>query len=246
MANDTTFQAGSYLARFWGRQDLFATTLLVMFLDSVAADAGPEGAALEWRPETIEIEIRESSGVDLDPGSFERLMTAIVILTTDSFFTSPGDFARACVVLSGDRVEGAELALPTCEDAAWGLTEGLLINPPDGQNEKPFSAEITALIGALLTDEGIQHPPDILRIGTRDPQLGNRASYDFSDDPEMFSAIAHFEDDKTSAITSLVAGRTRALLEQLRELPLRHGDSKTIADRLLARLPAAVAPLSLS
>lgn len=233
------------LAAFWARRDLFATTLLILFLDTFGnfddEKNDEEAAPLDWSPETVEMEIRETTGVDIDPNSFERLMTAIAIRTTDNFFQHAGDFARACVVLSGDRVEGAELVFPDCADAAWGMTEGLLLHPPANNDSEPFSAEIAAFIGVCLDDEGILHPPDVLRIGLRSTKLADRARYEFSDDPEMFSAIYKFEDDKTSTINNTITGRTVALLHQLRELPLQNGQVD-FAEKMLARLPQ-VAPL---
>jgi hypothetical protein len=45
------------------------------------------------------------------------------------------------------------------------MTEALLIQPPDDDDENPFSEDIVAYIGQVLNQEGIISPPDILKGG---------------------------------------------------------------------------------
>ena len=231
------------LARFWRDPSMFGTTLLIMFLDVYTDDDdktqqdGPK--CLRWQPETVEMEIRQDFGVDIPDAAFDRLMTALSILTTNSFFRSPSDFARACVVLSGHRVNPNTMILPDCADIAWGMTEGLFIssfvNPPDRQ--EPFSTEIAAFVGACVEDEGMLNPPDVLRMGLRNNKIADNALYSYSDDPELFSAIQGVEEGKTNDINHLVKGRMRALLLQLKELPVAAGAAARVAEKLLAGLP---------
>jgi hypothetical protein len=229
------------LATFWRDPQMFGFNLLVLFMDVYGAEG------LNWMPETIEMEIRDDSGVDLPEANFDKLLTAISLLVTDNFFVSPTDFTRACVVLSGHVVNPGSLILPDCADLAWGLTEGMMINPPDEDNEAPFSKEIVAYVGACLNDEGILNPPDILRIGLRDKDLADNARYSFSDDPEMMAAISGFEEDKTSSINSLVLNRLKDLFAQLQLLPLKNGQAVAVARKMMAGLahqPASGSPLN--
>lgn len=218
-------------SRFWQDPTLYGLSLLCLFLD----EFGTEG--LTWEPETIEMEVHSEFGVDLPAASFDRLMTAISILTSNSFFVSPPDFTRACVSLSGHAFNPESFILPDCADLAWGITEGLLISPPDDKQEAPFSREIIAYVGACLDDEGIITAPDVLRIGLRDRDVADQVRYNFSDDPEMFSAVQGMEADKTDAINQLVQGRLRGLLTQLRELPVADGRAAQLAAKLLSKLP---------
>ncbi len=191
----------------------------------------------EWHPATVQMEIEHTFGIDLPAASYDRLMTAISLLTTNSFFNSPVDYTRACVVLSGHEVTPQTLMLPDAADLAWGTTEALLISPPDDKDENPFVPEITAYIGMVLDSEGILNPPDILRIATRDNELVNRVNYEYSDDPEMFGAIHQMEGSKTDDINRVIRGRMIALAQQLQALPLRHGKLEELAQRMLANLP---------
>lgn len=231
-----TMKVGSRLGPHWARPDLFGITLLALYIDSFVINGEDDlDTVLNWDPATVEMEIWQDFGVDISGPAFDRLMTARGLLTSNSFFVSPTDFCRCCVVLSGDHVDGAELAIPECDDIAWGITEGLLINPPE--DDEPFSPEILALIGVSLDDEGILNPPDVLKIATRDSRMADRARYEFSDDVEMFSAINKFETDKTSSINAMIKARLRTLLGQLQSIPIADGRATDVAKRLLAKLP---------
>lgn len=219
----------------------FAYNLLAVLLDAYGTEA------LSWTPETIEMELRDDFNVDVPPGNFDRLMTAIGILTSDAFFTSPVDFARGCLSLAGTFIPANQLALPDSAEVAWGVTEALLIEPPPDEEEgskggNPFSEDITAMIGVLLDREGILTPPDVLRIATRDGDLAARVSYEWSDEPEVFSAIQKFEAEKTERVEGAVRARLSALLDQLQALRLTNGKAGVVEglrERMARRLPPA-------
>lgn len=219
---------------FWLNPEAFAFNLLAVFLDAYGTDG------LSWTPETIEMEIHDDVGVDLPAGNFDKLMTAITLLTSNSFFVSLPDFLRTCVSLTHIVTPHDSLILPDSEDLAWGITEALLIEPADPKAEKPFSDEIVGYIGETLDSEGILTPPDVLRIATRDPKLMERINFDFSDDPAMFAAIQVAEQAKTDSISRTVSVRLRAVVEQLQALPLAHG-KMAVVQKLLARMPATQA-----
>jgi hypothetical protein len=199
---------------------MFATTLVAMFLDAYGSEA------LSWEPLAIEIQIEEDNGLEIPRENFERLMAAIAILTTNSFFLSVVDFARLCVILSGNSVPSDILALPDSDDIAWGVTEALLLSPPETEN--PFNEEITAFMGKVLDAEGIITPPDVLRIATRDNKLVDRVQYDFSDDPVMFNAMFDMETSKTETINAIVTGRMLALVNQLSKAGLKNANTESM------------------
>lgn len=217
------------LSALWRNPEAFAFNLLVTFLDVFGMDA------VEWSPETIEMELRDELGVDPLPINFDKLLTAISLLTTNSFFVSLPDFMRDCTTLSGTFTSEGSMVMPDSEDIAWGITEALLISPPD--KEEKLNDEIIGFIIAVLDDEGIQNPPDILRIVNADRKFANQVDYQFSDDVTMFAAIQQTEKDRTDNINRTMQSRSRGLLEQLKSLPLKHGKSE-IAAKLLAKLTA--------
>lgn len=211
----------------WTSPETFASVLLTAFLDAFGTEA------LEWDPSTIAMEIEDEFNVDLPQTSFDKLMAAIQILTTDRFYKSLPDFITFCNVLDGDEYNPSTFDPADAEEVAWGITEALLISPPDENDPEPFSDEIRAYIGAVLDREGIINPPDILRIALRVARVAPSIQ-DFSDDPQMFNAVYDLETGKTEDINRTIVLRTQLLAAQLGALNLQNGNAKQVADTLLA------------
>jgi hypothetical protein len=196
--------------------DAFATTLVTMVHDTYGADA------YTWHPETLALELRDDYGVALPRASFDRLMAGLAIASGDEFFRSLPDFAQLCPVLSGEPYRPDLIDPPDAAECAWGITEALLLNPPDdGDDEGPFAPEIAAYVGRVLDREGIADAPDVLRIGRRDgppPAPGGAG------------------DDAAREIAALIRHNLARLLGQLAQLPLAHGDAAGLAGRLARNL----------
>ena len=211
--------------------DAFATTLLVLAVDAYGTELA------EWDPQTLRMELEDDFDIKLPPANFDRLMTAVAILTGDDFYKSAPDFIAFCNVLSGDLYDPRTWAPADAGEISWGITEAMIIEPPDEDDEEPFSPEILGYIGHVLDMEGIIQPPDILRLAVRnvaDVMSGVQAG--FSDDPEMFEAILGFEHDKVEDIDTYVRGRLQLLIQQLEGLPLSSGDAKGAVRALLSGL----------
>jgi hypothetical protein len=169
-------------AEAWTDPGSFATTLVTLFHDTYAPSAsGADEAgrprvieAYSWHPGTILLEVESDFGVELPRANFDRLMAGIHLITSDSFYRNLPDFVDLCVVLAGGLFDPAHLDLPDAGDVAWAITEALLLSPPDG--DEPFSEEILAFIGKVADQEGITNPPDVLRLGVRDPGLAARVA----------------------------------------------------------------------
>jgi hypothetical protein len=221
--------AKKQLSKAWTDEDSFATTMLMVLIDKYGTEA------LEWAPQTLVMEIEEDYGVDLPKPNVDRLMTAIDILTSDNFYNSLPDFINQCNILSGDTYDPRVWDPADAGEIAWGITEALLIEPPDG--EDPFSEEIRAYIGATLDVEGIIQPPDVLKIAIRDAEdLVGQISGEFSDDPAMFGAIYEFENAKTQDINQYVKSNLLKLANQLEQLPLRIGSTAGVVQKVFQTL----------
>ena len=209
----------------WRSKETFATVLLTMFLDRFGTEA------LEWDPATIALEIEEEFDVDLPQLSLDRLIVAIQILTTDRFFKRLPDFIAFCNVLDGDPFQPDTFDPADAEEVSWGITEALLISPPEDDDPEPLTDEIRSYIGAVLDSEGILNAPDILRVALRMVKVAP-AMKDFSDDPEMFSAIYDVEAGKTEDINQSIRFKTELLTEQLAALQLKNGSTQRVAEML--------------
>lgn len=209
----------------WTSRETFASVLLTMFLDRFGTEA------LTWDPTTITLEVEEEFDVDLPQLSFDKLMTAIKIMTTDRFYRSLPDFVAFCNVLGGDTYDPATFDPADAEEVAWGITEALLIYPPEDNQSEPFTDEIRAYIGAVLDSEGLINPPDILRIALRQSRVAPSVQ-DFSDDPAMFNAVYDFEEGKKQDINQSIRLKTKLLAAQLKALSLQNGAAESVVKML--------------
>lgn len=209
----------------WKSRETFGSVLLTMFLDRFGTEA------LTWDPTTIALEIEEEFDVELPQLSLDKLMAAIQILTTDRFYRSLPDFVNLCNILSGDTYRPDMWDPADAEEVAWGITEALLIYPPEDDDPEPFSDEIRAYIGAVLDSEGLVNPPDILRIALRQARV-SPSIQDFSDDPMMFNAVYDLEEGKRQDIEESIRLQTKLLAAQLRALNLKNGSAEQIAQML--------------
>jgi len=213
------------LQEAWTSRETFATVLLTLFLDRFGTEA------LEWDPATIVLELEEEFDIKLPQLAMDKLLTAIQILTTDRFFKSLPDFVAFCNVLGGDTFDPRTFDPADAEEVAWGITEAMLISPPDESDPEPFTDEIRAYIGAVLDQEGILNAPDILRIALRQARVAPSIE-DFSDDPDMFHAIYDVEQGKTEDINQTILLKTKLLAAQLAALQLKNGNTQQVAKLL--------------
>jgi hypothetical protein len=209
----------------WTSKDTFASVLLTLFLDRFGTEA------LTWDPTTITLEIEEEFGVDLPQLPLDKLLVGIQLLTTDRFYKSLPDFISFCNVLNGDTYRPDMWDPADAEEVAWGITEALLIYPPEDNDPEPFTDEIRAYIGATLDREGLINPPDILRIALRQARISPSIE-DFSDDPTMFNAVYDLEEGKRSDIENTIRMRTKMLAAQFRALKLKNGGVDKIVKML--------------
>jgi hypothetical protein len=209
----------------WTSQETFATVLLTLFLDRFGMEA------LEWDPATIALEIEAEFDVDLPQVPLDRLLTAIQIVTTDRFYKSLPDFIDFCNTLDGDEFNPGVFNPADAEEVAWGITEALLLSPPDENDPEPFTDEIRAYIGAALDSEGIINAPDVLKIALRRARISPSIE-DFSDDPEMFSAVYAVEDGKKEDINQSIKLRLSLLIAQLKALKLENGNTERVVAAL--------------
>ena len=211
--------------------DSFATTLLVILVDEYGTEC------FQWSPETIRLEIEEDFKLKLPQPNFDRLMAAINIITSDDFYQSLPDFVTYCNILAGDTFDPRAWDPADAAEIAWGITEVLLLSPPDAHDENPFSEEIVGYIGQALSQEGIITPPDVLKIAVRDKDPAMMVVSEYADDPEMFNSIYDLEQSKTGEINRLVKTGLQSLIQQLQPLPLRNGDAAGGVRQLLQTLP---------
>jgi hypothetical protein len=209
----------------WTSPETYGTVLLTLFLDKFGMEA------LEWEPATIALEIEEEFKVDLPQLSLDRLLVAIQILTTDRFYKNLPDFIAFCNTLDGEEFNPNTFDPADAEEVAWGITEALMLSPPDDDDREPFSDEIRSYIGAVLDKEGLINAPDVLQIALRRARISPSID-DFADDPEMFSAVYSLEEGKKEDINQAIKLKLQLLIAQLSALDLKNGNTAEVVAML--------------
>ena len=116
----------------------------------------------------------------------------------------------------------------------YSITEVMLLDPPEDANHA-FSDEIRHYMGAMLSEEGIVNPPDVLGIAVRDLALDDPLNVD-AHDPVMYEAFWSKQAEKGTEITEMLKRQLQELLEQLISLPLEHGDTDDLVGKLRQEL----------
>lgn len=214
---------------FTGRGS-YATTMVALLVDVYGTEC------FGWSPETLEMEINEDFDIKIPRANLDRLLCGINLITSDDFYQSLPDFINYCNILSGDTYDPRQWDPADSAEIAWGITEGLLLAPPEDDEEEPFAPDIVAYIGEVLNQEGIINPPDVLKIAVRDDDPAAFVAGEFSDDPEMFDAIYDFEAGKTAEINNAVMAGLQGLARQLDALQLRNGSTKGVVKEMLQSL----------
>ncbi len=194
----------------------FATTLLVVAWDRF----GPE--LTNWSPLGVRQNLDKTFSMKMPTKNFDRLMAAIGLVTTDEFYQRPDTFIRFCNILSGDGYDPRVWDPADADEMAWGITEAMLIHP--GEGDEPFTDEIRWYMGAVLEQEGIVNPPDVLRLALQD-QVRQNIPSEYADDPEMFSALWGSQNARSEEIREIVRGNLQELVRQLCTAPLVYGEA---------------------
>jgi len=219
------------LRQAWADPDSYATTLLALFIDKYVLhdDPAEKDKAWHWAPETIIAEVYSDYGVDISDHNINKLMAALTIVTTDLFFKDERCFVTLVNVLCGNGFRPAEFEPAEIAECAWGLTEGLILSPP--QEPEPFCAAIRRYLGHELKREGFLKPPDILRlaIGTDD---ANRVAASWHDEPGFAAELGRGQAQKNREVAEVIHDGLTELLGQLQALPLRNGNAKELAERV--------------
>lgn len=208
----------------WENPNSFATTLVTLLIDTFGTEAAT------WAPETISLEIRDEAYSVLPAINIDKLMAGIMLITSDEFYVSLPVFNELCIVLNGGYMPMHTTELASVEDCAWGITEALLLSPPEDPDS--FSADIKAYIGKALKNEGIIQAPPILGFAAGEKNLADKVNYDFSDDEDLFTDIWQAEKDKTNDIDKYIKQRLQSLLIQIVSLPLMNGSTKELTKKL--------------
>jgi hypothetical protein len=207
-------------------RDAMASPLVVLAMDCYGS------RCLNWDPQTLLSSLRADFKVHIPTVVFDRLMAGATVLTTDAFYTEPVEFNHICVAMAGEPFNPDLFQPASAADCAWGLTEAMLLSPPE--SDEPFTDEVRIYLAQILKSEGIISPPKLLRLALHDQNLASQVSTDFGDDVVMTEAIWSAEEGKTKEIDQFVNDRMHLLARQLSSLVLANGETKEVIKQILS------------
>jgi len=202
------------------------TVLISIFVDIYGMEA------LEWDPETIHMELEELLGSKMPPSPFNKLMAAIEVTTSDSFYRDLPSFIRLCNALYDGTLHVGTFDPADAVEIAWGVAEALLLWPPLPDEQEPFDQKIVGYIQQALRDEGLARAPGILSIGNMPMKEYEHVQESFADDPVMFQAITELERAKIEEIERIVGQRLSLAAALFNEVKLDNGDALAAVKRL--------------
>lgn len=224
-------------------ENALATPLMILCVDRFGTEF------FEWEPTTFEIETRAQFGVDIPDANRDKIWALVTALTSDAFYKSLETFIPTCNALNGSQASFDYYDPVTSEEAAWGIVEVTLNDPPNQELDKLFSHEIRYYIGSTLKSEGVTTPPRVLvPFVEYDDDPETEAGVAIGPDESFVAMHAKRQKDEQAEITNYVHGRMALLMSQLQALPLQSGNVRAVpsllreAQRVLVGLPMSETP----
>jgi len=208
-------------------EETFATPLVLILLDCFGTEA------LDWTPETIRQELEDEYSIRLPSINLDKIMAAVLILTTNYFYQDVRSFIHICNVLAGNDFDPTEFDPADPFEMMLAINEVFLLWPPSAENDadEQFSEEIQEYIRQVLDVEGVLRPIDVFQVAMREDRSSQIAE-DYSEDPEMFAAVFKTQQEKVGELGAAYLEAMQELTDQLEDLPLRNGSTTELVARL--------------
>lgn len=178
---------------------------------------------IEWDPETLALEFKDSFGVELNSVVKNQLNAMMTMLATDMWEQDPVVFNFVANALGDGASSMARLEVANPCEIAWALVEYSIVDrpekfdPPEEQVENKLSPEVTAFIGNVLKNNAVR-PNGLFSF------LKNKYDIDYSgwaDDP-IVAQVMYKESEKSySDVEEYVRHNLKQLTEQLSQLQLQ-------------------------
>lgn len=215
------------LTDYWRDASLLTTPLTLLWVDRHGPDA------LTWDPDTIARTVRNECRDPVPDLVVDRLLAGTTLALTDRFYSNLSDFIDLTNVMAGSLIDPDLFDPAEIDEAAWAVTEALLFEPPEDPDH-PFADEIVRYLEQRLRYEGFVTVPIALRLpGLRTDHLQGVAA----DDPEILRQA----DDRRREVDRVVRDHLRILFRQLQNLPLRHGSTEGLLEKI-RQLGGAASP----
>ena len=236
-------------AQAMSSDETLGTTLLVICMDMFDTEF------FEGEPITLDAEIMARLGVKIPDVNKDKIWSLVTALTTDLFYVSLETFIPTCNALNGSEADFDNYDPVTSDEAAWGIVEVSLIDPPEkGSNAERFSHEIRRYVALTLQAEGITTPPLFLKdFAEFDSDPEEEAGISIGPDEAMLAMHTRRQTEAREELEGYVRDQLQLLLAQLKALPMSVGNTEKLdqftqeARSTLRGLPTpeAAAPVAL-
>ena len=193
--------------------EIFATTALALLFNEFGTEV------TEWDPDSFEMEIKDAFGIDAEDALMDRLMAAISVLASNSFFVDVNAFTAVCNSLNRGVVMSDAWVPADLDDVLWGITEVMFLMG-EHYSTDDFSHDVKRYVGVLLKQEGIKKVPSVLSFAEMDEDLTE--VYDAYDgDATMEQAFWDKQQEEKDSLESDNVDKMDMYIAQLATLPIQ-------------------------
>ncbi|NCU31834.1 MAG: NAD(P)H-dependent oxidoreductase subunit E [Candidatus Moranbacteria bacterium] len=173
---------------------------------------------------------KEELKVDMDDTLSDKLMAVSALLTNNLFHISFETWNNIVQVFNNDSIS-SDLFMPaSIDDILWGCTEARILEGPEQYDAEGFSHDISIYVGTLLVQHGFTSPPSIVSFAEFNPNIIDNRDIMLSTDEFMFKAYWDNHKNQINSLEQEIIDKTKHLLVQLKNLPLKNSDNKFLAN----------------
>jgi hypothetical protein len=192
--------------------EIFATTALALMFDEFGTEV------TEWDPDVLGIEIREAFSVEPSDALLDRLLAAMAVLSSNSFFVDVKAFTTICNSLNRGVVMSDTWVPADLDDILWAVTEVRFLMG-EYYSEEDYSHDVKRYVGVMLQQQGIRKIPSVLSFAEVDDTVTE--VYDaYSGDAVMEQAFWDSQQEDRDNLESENIDKIDQYMAQIRTLPL--------------------------
>jgi len=192
--------------------EIFATTALALAIDEFGTEC------TEWDPDVFQLELKEAFSVDAGDELLDRLLAAISVLASNSFFVDVMAFTTTCNSLNRGVVMSDTWVPADLDDILWGVTEVRFLMG-EHYSEDDYSHDVKRYVGMMLQQQGIKKIPSVLKFAEMEEELTDiYEAYD--GDAVMEQAFWDSQQEDKDQLEAQNIDKMDQYMAQLRTLPL--------------------------
>lgn len=179
---------------------------------------------LNWDPTTLGMELESDMDDEPDANTFDKLMAAINVITTDTVYRDVAVFDDTINAFNDVGVSQEE-DIPTVEELCLTVAEIFLLDPEPAvrtYGKTHWHHDVIKYCRVVLDDEGISTSPSVLHFvpdrGIRTPKMSIEAG------PDELAEVFAAREARTKEINAWVDAQVLRIGQQLLSLGIDHSE----------------------